>query len=441
MTQASSMAVRTLLGAAPRYASLLKSQYWDRATFGRYTEARISRTLEAAAAIPFYAARFGGVPKAADLGNLAVLKREDIAALNRSVRSRQCFSRKPFTHGCTTGSTFMPAEFLFDASHQRGRLAARFRYLHENGWRASHRSAWIIRGFAEDTIEGKLIKTRLPLGASFLPISTRATEQADWLRKVDPLYLCTVPSNLELLLDVLAERGRRIPSLRRIFAGSEVLDASVREKARRVLGVDIADNYGATEAFLGWECPRGGLHVNAEHVYMEIVDDRGKPVPPGAMGKVVITTLENYLMPLVRYEVGDYAVAVEGRCGCGRTLPLIGRLVGRGVNLLRMPGGELLSPCGPVRAVVAQFRQIEEGSGLKRFQLVQRDVRDYAVRYVSERVLGGGVERLVQGALEQELGFSVSVATERVAELPRAPGGKFMMVVSEMAAAGSGVCR
>ena len=55
----------------------------------------------------------------------------------------------------------------------------------------------------------------------------------------------------------------------------------------------------------------------------------GAEVDPGAMGRVLVTTLENYLMPLVRYEIGDYAIAARGTCSCGRTLPLIGRVMER----------------------------------------------------------------------------------------------------------------
>ena len=69
--------------------------------------------------------------------------------------------------------------------------------------------------------------------------------------------------------------------------------------------------------------------MNAEHALIEIVDEQGRPTTPGQMGRVLATTLQNRLMPLVRYDMGDYALALNQRCECGRTLPLIGKVLGR----------------------------------------------------------------------------------------------------------------
>jgi hypothetical protein len=77
---------------------------------------------------------------------------------------------------------------------------------------------------------------------------------------------------------------------------------------------------------------------------IQIVDHGGREVQPGKIGRVIATTLENELMPLVRYDMGDYAVAIEDKCSCGRTLPLIGNIIGRSLNLFRKINGDLISP-------------------------------------------------------------------------------------------------
>ena len=118
-----------------------------------------------------------------------------------------------------------------------------------------------------------------------------------------------------------------------------MLEDSMRSQTRRILGVEIADNYGTTEAFVGWQCPVGSYHVNSEHVLVEIVDENGRRVSSGQAGRVVITTLENRLMPLIRYDLGDYATILDEPCACGRTLPRIGNILGRAINLFRLPNG------------------------------------------------------------------------------------------------------
>ena len=78
--------------------------------------------------------------------------------------------------------------------------------------------------------------------------------------------------------------------------------------------------------------------MQAENVLLEIIDAAGNPLPPGNVGRVVITVLHNLAMPLIRYEIGDYA-AFGGECTCGRGLPVLERIVGRARNMLRLPDG------------------------------------------------------------------------------------------------------
>jgi phenylacetate-CoA ligase len=141
------------------------------------------------------------------------------------------------------------------------------------------------------------------------------------------------------------------------------------------------------------------------------------------MGRVLVTTLENYLMPLVRYEIGDYAIAARGTCPCGRTLPLLGRILGRQMNLFRMPDGTL-------RSTLVLVNVVKE-LPLKQFQIVQKTVDRLLLRYAAERSLGPESEDRVRAGFRDRLGSHVSVGFEQVGEISRAPGGKFMLTLSE----------
>src|SRR6202021_2920702 len=98
--------------------------------------------------------------------------------------------------------------------------------------------------------------------------------------------------------------------------------------------------------------------------FLEVVDERGAPSRAGEMGRVLVTTLQNHLMPLVRYEIGDYAIVATEPCICGRTLPALDRVIGRSVNLFRLRGGRLLSPWLLMGAVRDRLE-------LKQYQIVQ----------------------------------------------------------------------
>ena len=76
---------------------------------------------------------------------------------------------------------------------------------------------------------------------------------------------------------------------------------------------------------------------------MEVLDNHGRPCKEGETGRVVLTDLHNFTMPLIRYEIGDYA-EVGPPCACGRGLPVLARILGRSRNMLTLPAGDRIWP-------------------------------------------------------------------------------------------------
>jgi phenylacetate-CoA ligase len=411
-----------LLAATPRFLRRLGSQYWSPERAQAQQCHQLAAILDAAARIPFYAERLGRSPRPEELSGLPILRRADVLELNASVRSLYP-PGKHFPADRSSGSTGMPVEFLFDATHQRGRFAARARYLLANGWNPLRRNAWIVF-LAIDGPDGELVARNSLLGARLLSHLTPFEEQARWLEALDPVSLYTFPSNLEGLLPVIEARGTKLRSLERLFSGSEVLDDTLRERVRRTLGVETADNYGSTEAFLAWQCPAGSYHVNSEHALIEIVDDRGAPVEPGGIGRVLVTTLENRLMPLVRYEIGDYAHRATGRCPCGRTLPLIGAVAGRAINLFHGRDGSRFTPW-------TLIAPLKNRPAIRQFQLVQRSYLDYVVRFVAADPLGAETEAAIASEMGAILGQAVQVRFERRGSIARGATGKYLTALRE----------
>jgi phenylacetate-CoA ligase len=142
---------------------------------------------------------------------------------------------------------------------------------------------------------------------------------------------------------------------------------------------------------------------------------------------VLFTTLENRLMPLVRYAIGDYAYAASGSCACGRTLPLIGRILGRGMNLFQLRNGTLVSPW----KLVEPLRELE---GVRKSQIVQHDFERYTVRYVSDVVAGAETIAAVRSQIAQALGPQATIVFERVPDIPLTARGKYMAAISELRA-------
>jgi phenylacetate-CoA ligase len=415
-----------LAGAARRYLALRRSQFWNAEMLRRHQHEALKQTLAAAAKIPFYAQRLRAA-QVEDFRTLPRLRRLDIHALNESVRAQHPDAAQHFTCYSSSGSTGTPAEFLFDRSHQIGRYAARARYLFENGWNPARRNVWLIHhGPHLGRDDERLVRSRAVLRTRFLEASTDFDQLSDRLFEIDPLHIFSYPEFLEEIVKNLEHSGRKLGSLKKIFTGSEVLDDSVRRHVRATLGVEIADSYGTTEGFIAWQCPAGSYHVNAEHVMVEIVDDADRPAAPGEMGRVVVTTLENHVMPLVRYEIGDYAVASTDRCGCGRTLPTIERVIGRGINLFRLRGDRLLSPWDMVE-VVRRYR------AFRQFQIVQEELHRYTINFAAEDFIDTQVQEEIRSEFARILGLDVLLNYHRVAEVPRTSAGKYMIALSRLA--------
>lgn len=420
------MAWRTLLtlaSSAPRFVALRRGQWVSAAAREREARRRLVEVLRVARTIPFYAERIAPSADAEALPTIPELTRAEVPSLCASV-----LEHRPEASGAptvrTSGSSGAPITLLFDDRHQRGRFAARALYLWENGWRPHRRSAWML-SILPGSPDGDLTRSRVLGGARFFPYVFDFARQADWLERFDPVHLYAMPSNLEGIVRVLEGRGVALRSLRGIFTGGEVLEDSLRDRVRRVLGVPIADDYGTTEAFVAWQCPDGGYHVNDQHVFVEIVDAESRPVAPGAIGRVLFTTLENHRMPLVRYAIDDYAEAVDGPCRCGRTSPRIGRIHGRAMNLFRERGGGFLSPWKLVEPV-------HELPGLRRGQVIQQDYDRFVVRIVTDEPVPDDSIELVRARLLERIGRPAEFLFERVDDIPRTARGKFMAARCEM---------
>lgn len=165
-------------------------------------------------------------------------------------------------------------------------------------------------------------------------------KQAELLAQVQPNYLLMQASCLEYLsLQELDTRA--LAGLRGVQAISQTLTPAMRAQIEEALGIPVSQNYGLNEiGLVASRCAEGGrYHVHNEHCLVEIVDDNGNPCEPGTTGRLLVTTLSNSAMPLLRYDADDLAEVVDGPCPCGRTLPSFGAVQGRYRRSAYLPEG------------------------------------------------------------------------------------------------------
>ncbi len=157
---------------------------------------------------------------------------------------------------------------------------------------------------------------------------------------------------------------------------------------------------------------------------MEIIDPDGAPCGPGEVGRVVLTDLSNFAMPLIRYAIGDYA-EVGDACPCGRGLPVLNRVMGRSRNMLRLPSGDQLWP---------RFRsaRLSHIAPVRQLQLVQTSLEEIRVNLVAARPLTADEEMALRERFTEGLGHPFRLDFRYLDEIPRAANGKFEDFKSEL---------
>lgn len=244
-------------------------------------------------------------------------------------------------------------------------------------------------------------------------------EQAAWMLREDPTYLLTFSSNLTLLAQYFRDQVPRPKRLRAFFGFAEIVSQDTRDLCQEVFGVPIIDCYSAEETgYLALQCPDHppALHVMAEGVYLEVLDAAGAPCTPGQVGRVVVTPLHNFAMPLLRYEIGDLAEC-GGACPCGRGLPVLNRIIGRSRAAVIMPDGT-------ARAAFFGSKAFYKVPAIRQYQVAQTARHTIEVRLVARRMLSVEEEAFIHQAVRGDLDPCFQVRIVYVDEIPRMPNGK-----------------
>lgn len=245
------------------------------------------------------------------------------------------------------------------------------------------------------------------------------------LNRYRPDVIVAYANPLYYFARALKEAGLVPVAPHSIVVGAEKLHDFQRRLIEEVFRAPVFETYGSREVMLiGAECDRHeGLHLTSEVLYVEILDDAGRPAAPGEEGDVVVTDLHNLGMPFIRYRNGDRAVAGWGTCSCGRGLPLLRRVVGRRLDLLDTPDG---------RHVPGEFfpHLLKDFPEVRRFQVTQDRLDWVRLRVVVPGGWRAGSLAVIEKEARRVLGPAVRFEVEPVPDIPLTPAGKLQVVVN-----------
>lgn len=247
------------------------------------------------------------------------------------------------------------------------------------------------------------------------------------LRQARPDFIWGLSSSLRRIAEEMRKRGIEDISPKGVATGGELLDQRTRQIIQSAFRSKVVDFYSCYECGnIAWECDcHEGYHINIDSLVVEIVNN-GKPAKPGEKGEVIITSLDSYAMPLVRYRIKDIGVGGESLCSCGRGLPLLRRIEGRTDDRIVLPNGAIVSP-------YELLYHLESVPKVLQFRVIQRKVDQFLLQlkiehdFTKETVIGKSHTEMIR-----ILGHQSNIEIQIVDEIPRDPSGKIRSVVSKV---------
>jgi len=233
------------------------------------------------------------------------------------------------------------------------------------------------------------------------------------------------PSSIGLLSEYMLDRGLHLGEAapRAVFTSSESLLDFHRERIKEVTRAPISDRYGNTESSVSVaQCPEGSYHVDTEACAVEI--EAHEETDDWVRGEVISTGFGNTAMPFIRYRTGDVATLLKrSGCPCGRSRPILDRIDGRVEDYVVTPEGRRI---GRMDHIFKDAHEVREA------QIYQASPGRILVRLVPRPEFGLAAQRRLDREFRVRLGDEIRIDYDLIDSIPRAPNGKFRVVISEL---------
>lgn len=217
------------------------------------------------------------------------------------------------------------------------------------------------------------------------------------------------------------------PNLKACVVTSEMLFENDKKLMKRVFGVPIINEYGASELdLIAFENPEGFWQLNSETLFVEILDDDDTILPHGETGRVVITSLYNKAHPFIRYDIGDIGI-ISKESTFKR--PILEKLIGRTNDIAILPSGK--KAAGLTFYYITKSI-IEDDGNVKEFVIEQVRVDHFNIKYVSEEVLSLEKVEIIKAEIERYLEPNLTITFKQMKQLERTPSGKLKQFTSNI---------
>ena len=363
-----------------------------------------------------------------DLLQIPTLEKSTIRAQLNELLSR-AFPKHRLMKNATGGSSGTPLIFYQNRAYWNQRNLSVYYFDRWAGWDFGERQL-IVWGSLPDVDRAMGLKQRMNNFwrnyrwlNGFELTAKKMIDAFEQMQRWRPQTILAYASSLHLFAECLSE-NQLTPDwkLKGIISSAEMLYPHYRKLAENVFKTKVYNRYGGREVgLIAMECKAGRLHINCHDLYIEIDSD----VPYTQPGEILITQLNNYAMPFIRYRIGDVGVLSDEVCPCGNPLPILGDLMGRTTATFRTRSGKLIhggyftQQFYEIKTVV-QFQLIQESYDLCRLKLVVND------KFTNE------THEWIVRQIKEALGENVEVRVEFVDQIPPPTSGKIAFTISKI---------
>lgn len=422
------------------WRQLEESQWWSPEEIRALQWRKLKRLLDHAyERVPYYRRRMdeAGVTPAdiqtwEDVARLPISTKEDVrAAFPHDTVARGADTKKLILYA-SSGSTGEPFRYYISREEKARRWAIVFRYW---SW------AGLLPGIPYANLTGEApgafkrnrrLKGVEHWGMRVLELPAfglyegNVAHYVDRIRRFRPRLMRGYASTMYYLARYLKGAGESLP-LQAVLTMGETLYPHQRALIEETFGCPVYDVYGGEAMEAAAQCGHHrGYHINAESILVEVVGQEGQPLPPGERGQLVLTNLDNYAMPFIRYNIQDVGTLSQEMCPCGRGLPLLESVEGRLTDIFVTPSGKIL--------VVHFFTLLlMRAEGVEQYQVVQERPERIVLRLVPNERYTRQEEESLLSRIRQYVGPDVEVVTELVDSIPLTRTGKRRFFISQVA--------
>jgi phenylacetate-CoA ligase len=427
-----------------RYYEVLNATQWLSPSQMRELQDEKLRRLvrHAYRSVPYYRARMKeaslrpeDIRGQDDLHKLPFLAKADVRKHLHFDIMQEGANHKDILEISTSGSTGEPFVCYADRSQLEFRWAATLRSQEWTGYRFGDPTVRLWHQTIGMT-KAQVFKERLDAwfcNRHFIPVfgmKADGLEQiVEFISEKTPVLIDGYAEAFNFLAGYIESRGGLPFRPKALMSSAQSMPPQSRALIEKAFGCSVYDKYGSREfSGIAYETDAHNGHaVVAEGYIVEILVD-GRPALPGEVGEVVVTDLNNYCMPFIRYRIGDLAQAIDNSTPsvCGRGLPRIGEIQGRVQSIIQGTDGQFVPGAFFPHALK------EYGYAISRFQVVQEEVGAIKFRVVkaarySEETLDE-IKALIRRYLGENL--RIDVIFEDNIEMVRT--GKHLTSVSKL---------